>query len=63
MNVYGICDICKMELNSRDEKTAPPGICEGCFILEMNEDYGRHPDDYKHMTIRELWLREKDTTS
>jgi len=61
MSIYGYCKECEMKLVSRDNKVAPPGICEGCFTLEMNEDYDIHPDDYEYMSIQELWALETES--
>ena len=64
MSIYGHCENCQMELVNRDSKVGtPPGICESCFTLEMNEE----PEIYTPVIdIAELWKNEdesEDTTS
>ncbi len=62
MSDYGRCSECNMELTYRDQHHGPPAICEGCFVLEMNDDYDRYPNDYKYLPLQKLW-QKKETTS
>ena len=58
MSIYGYCKKCKIQLVSRDAKVAPPGICEGCFTLEMNEESEIYTPV---IDISELWRNEHES--